>query len=241
MRIGRWFAVACGAALIAGASAAAAQAGTSSASSNLDGLVEVKSKRFDQMYLRPGADFRNYRKVILSTTQVTFAENWIKEMNAGRIALLQGTTAADAERIAEDARASLRDVFSSAFRGAGYAIVATPGADVLGFALSVIDVYINAPATVTQALPSRVYTYDAGEATLVLDVRDSATGLLLGHVVDRRTAGNRGNAPSSLRITNSVSNRFDFEVLFNAWARDCIDELKAQSPVTKGLPTQGNR
>jgi hypothetical protein len=239
MRIHQWFAIACGVALIAGAPVASGQAGSGAASTDSDGLVEVKSNRFDHVYLRPGADFRSYKKVMLSPTQVTFAKNWLTELNSrnSRIAVLQGTTVADADRIAEDMRSSLHDVFSGVFRSAGYEIVAAPGPDVLGFSLRVIDLYINAPKTVTQALPSRVYTHDAGQATLALEVRDSATGALLGRVVDRRTAGNRGG-PRSIRITTTSSNQIDFESLFGVWANSCIDELKAQSRVAMNVPAQ---
>jgi hypothetical protein len=101
----------------------------------------------------------------------------------------------------------------------------------------VFDLYINAPKTVTQALPSRVYTYDAGHATLALEVRDSATGTLLGRVVDYRTAGYRGG-PRSMRITTTASNQFDFESMFDVWATSCIDELKAQSPLAVNVPAQ---
>jgi Protein of unknown function (DUF3313) len=163
--------------------------------------------------------------------------NTLKDLNEHRIAVLQGTTVANADRIAGEMRSGLRDTFANTFRNAGYEIVAAPGADVLGVSLRVFDLYINAPATVTQALPSRVYTHDAGEATLPLEVRDSTTGALLGRIVDHRIAGNRGG-PRSLRITTTASNQFDFESLFNVWARYCIDELKAQSPVAMNAPAQ---
>ena len=237
MKIRHWFAIACGAALVAGAAVAVAQ-GSSAASSDLDGLVKVKSKHFDEVYLRPGADFRGYAKVMLNPAQVTFAKSWKKDMNFNRIALLQATTVEDADRIAEKVRAGLGDVFANAFKSAGYEIVAAPGADVLGLSLRVIDLYINAPETITLAPTSRVYTLDAGQGTLALEVRDATTGALLGRVVDRRTAGDRGSFRSSLMLTTPVSNRFDFARLFDVWARNWIEsleELKAQSPVaTKG-------
>ena len=93
---------------------------------------------------------------------------------------------------------------------------------------------VNAPKAVTTAPLSHVYTVDAGEATLVLEMRDSKTGALLERVVDRGTAGNRGNFRSSLRLTSPVTNRFDFGNLFDTWARSYVKglaELKAQSPL----------
>jgi Protein of unknown function (DUF3313) len=239
MRIRQWFALAFGVAIITGAADAPGQAGSTAASSDLNGLVEVRSKDFDHVYLRPGADFRAYTKVMLDPTQVTFAKNWFTDMNFHRIAVLQGTTAADADRIAEEARSGLRSAFADAFRHAGYEIVSAPGAGVLGLSLRVIDLYINAPDTVTQALPSRVLTpHDAGHATLALEVRDSTTGALLGRFVDRRTAGIRGGSRSNVRITMPASNRFDFGSLFAVWAQNCIDELKVESPLAINVPAK---
>jgi hypothetical protein len=236
MRTRPWFVIACGVALIAGAPIAASQVSSGPASSDQDRLVEIKSNRFDQVYLRPGVDFRGYTKVMFGPAQVTFAQSWLTDMNKNRIAVLQGTTAADAEHIADDVRASLREVFANAFRSEGYEIVTAPGPDVLDLSLAVIDLYINAPRTVTQALPSRVLTNEAGRATLALELRDATTGALLGRLVDRDTAGNRGGSRPRLRITTTVTNRFDFEALFGAWARYSIDELKAKPRVAMSVP-----
>jgi hypothetical protein len=232
----QWLAIACGVALIAGAPMAATQLSSGPAASDPDGLVEVQSNRFDQVYLRPGVDFRGYTKVMLGPAQVTFAPNWLTDMNQNRIAVLQGTTAADAERVADDVRASLREVFANTFRSEGYEIVTAPGPDVLDLSLGVVDLYINAPRTVTQALPSRVLTSEAGRATLALELRDATSGALLGRLVDRDTAGNRGGSRPKFRITTTVTNRFDFESLFGAWARYSIDELKAKPRVAMSVP-----
>ena len=43
-------------------------------SGNWDGLVEVKPKRLDAVFLLPGADFRAYKKVMMDPVEVAFAE-----------------------------------------------------------------------------------------------------------------------------------------------------------------------
>lgn len=239
MRIRQWFAIACGVAFIAGATNAPGQAASAAPADDLDGLVQVKSKDFDRVYVRPGVDFRAYTKVTLDPTQVAFAATWLYDMNFHRIAVLQGTTAADADRIAQDVRSGLRNAFSDQFQRAGYEIVAAPGAGVLGLSVGVVDLYINAPASVTQALPGRTYTYEAGRATLVLEVHDSATGALLARVVDRRMAGIRGGPWPNVRITTPATNRFDFGSLFTLWAQNSVDELKSASRLAMNAPAQG--
>jgi hypothetical protein len=240
MSIRQWVAVVCGIALVAGAAGAVGQVGSGAAAGDADGLVQIKSRNFDLAYLRPGADFRGYTKVLFGPTQVAFAGDWLTNMNHNRIAVLQGTSVADADRIAESVRAGLLKVFSDVLGRAGYEIVTAPGPDVLAFSLSVVDLYINAPKTVTQALPSRVYTQDAGHATLTLDIRDAATGVLLGRLVDRRTAGVRSGLRSGLGVTTTVTNQFDFENLFGTWARNGVAVLKSPSPVAMSMRPQAS-
>jgi len=235
MRIRHGLAVACAAALLAGgASLAAAETGGSAASSDWEGLVKVKSKRLDAVYLLPGADFRGYTKVMLDPTQVAFNRNWMRDVNQRPLDLSRRINAEDAQQIAEQARTGFGDIFARAFKDAGYEIAGAPAADVLRLSPRIVNMYINAPENLTTSLRTRVYTVDAGEATLVLEVRDSTTGALLGRAVDTRTAGDRGNFRLSINVTSTVSNRADFESLFDTWARICVkglEELKAQSPV----------
>ena len=47
-----------------------------------DGLVRVESKKLRLVYLRPGADFRAYSKVMLDPTEVAFRKNWLRNYNA---------------------------------------------------------------------------------------------------------------------------------------------------------------
>ena len=237
----RWLTIACGAVLLTGATALAnAQARSGDVSTDREGLVQVESTRFDAIYLLPGADFRGYTKIMLDPARVAFAESWMRDVNQGRD-LSRRTTREDAEQIADEARTGIGGIFTDALKKMGYEVVAAPGADVLWLSPQVLDLYITAPAKLTRSPDARVYTTDAGKATLVLQIRDSSTGALLGRTVDHRTAGDRANFqdPRSFRLrspTSTVSNRGDFEALFVTWARSSTEglaELKAQSPAPR--------
>ena len=112
MRIRQWFAIACGVAFIAGARTLRPGRERGAGRATWTDWSKVKSKDFDRVYVRPGVDFRAYTKVTLDPTQVAFAATWLYDMNFHRIAVLQGTTAADADRIAQDVRSGLRNAFS---------------------------------------------------------------------------------------------------------------------------------
>jgi len=197
-----------------------------------DGLVEVKAKRMDAAYLMPGADFRPYAKLMIDPTEAAFKKDWMRSINTQR-SLSDRVTEQDAQKILAAARTNFDDIFAEAFRQAGYEIVATPGPDVLRVSTAVIDLYVNAPDTMS-AGRSYSFTMEAGEATLVIEVRDSMTGALMGRVLDRRETRNTGR----LQMTTSVSNQAEFRSLFKQWAGITVKglgELKAQSPVPADL------
>lgn len=200
--------------------------------SSWDGLVQVKPKRMDAAYLLPGADFRAYTRLMVDPTEVAFQKDWLKRINQDR-RTSDRVDDEQAQKILAAARANFDDVFTEAFTKAGYTIVTEPAADVLRISTAVINLYVNAPDTMT-AGRSYSFTTEAGEATLVIEVRDSLSGALMGRVVDRRdTQGSAG-----MQMTTSVTNQVEFRALFRQWASITVkglDELKALSPVPADL------
>lgn len=212
-----------------------ASVGTSLAadsSGNWDGLVEVKAKRMDAAFVLPGADFRPYTKVMIGPTQVSFQKNWIRSMNDRRD-LSRRVTQEDADRILAIARDNFDDIFAEAWEKAGYPVVESPGPDVLSVTTSIVDLYVNAP-DVPAAGRSYTFTTEAGEATLIVEARDSMTGALLGRAVDRRQT----RVSRSMQMSTGVSNKAEFRTMFRQWAGIAtkgLEELKAQSPVPADL------
>jgi hypothetical protein len=198
------------------------------APTNWDGLVQVKGK-MDLVFVLPGADFRPYNKVMLDRTEVAFKKNWMRDMNDS-VGMSRRMSDADAMKIMDAARSGFADIFEEAFREAGYQVVTEPGPDVLRVSTGVLDLYINAPAAIEPVGVSRTYTANAGEATLVVEVRDSQTNALMGRVIDRRET----RTSTGMQRSSSVMNKQDFRDLFKSWARICakgLGALKAMSPV----------
>ncbi len=202
---------------------------------NWDGLVEVNSRRFEVAFLLPGADFRPYTKVMIDEPEVAFRQNWLRDMNRSR-STGRRVTDADAQRILDSVSSSTLDIFTRAFTDAGFEVVTRPGPDVLEVRTGIVDLFVNAPDTMS-AGRSVTFTANAGEATLVLEARDSLTRALLARVVDRReTRGLPGP-------TNRATNTSEFRSLANRWAgisAQRLSDLKAISPVPDPL-TPGQR
>ena len=202
-------------------------------SSNWDGLVEVKGKRLDAVFLLPGADFRAYKKIMMDPVEVAFVKNWARDYNRDAATLSQRLDQEDVDRIAQGARDAFTEVFTEEYKKAGLEFVTEPGPDVLRLRPGVVDLYVTAPDNMTSGR-SRTYTVESGHATLFLEVRDSTTGALLGRALDKRATRDTGRIQTSNRVTNLS----DFKVLFRQWADISIkgfNELRELSPVPQDL------
>jgi hypothetical protein len=191
-----------------------------------DGLVPVRSWNLDELYLRPNADLANYRKVVIDPVQVAFRSDWNKDF-VDPHASIRRLTQDDVRRIADETASTLQSAVAEAFKARGYEVAAAPGPGVLRLSPSVTDLYVNAAENLATGGTTKSFTKDAGEATLVLEARDSVSGTLLGRVVDRRTAQEtKGTQISDVRRTTTVSNSFWFDTMFRRWAATCAKEFE---------------
>jgi uncharacterized protein DUF3313 len=197
-----------------------------------EGLVKVRSKNLDIVYLLPGADFRAYTKVMIDPPEVKFKKGWIKDINRSR-SVSSRISENDGEQIAKAMRSGFEGIFAAAFKGKGYEVVSAPAADVLRLSPAIVNLYLNAPNPSGPGM-RQTYTVEAGEATFVLQASESTSGALLGVAIDRRQTRNRRYGMQATTGTNSA----DFEDLFKRWADICVkglDALKAGEG-TSGKP-----
>jgi hypothetical protein len=176
-----------------------------------DGLQRVKLKGMDSAYVRPGADFSTYTKVIIDPIQVAFSKNWDKESTVYKKKL----SAKELDDIKQRLGKLAEETFAAEFsKKNGIEVVTEPGPDVLRFSSAIVDLW---PRAVDTDEPGRNYTFttSAGSAVLYAELRDSETGQLIGRVVDGREARNSG----TMRWTNSVENTAEARAMVSDWAR----------------------
>ena len=193
-----------------------------------DGLVQVKAKRLDLVYLQPGADFRGYTKVMLAPTELAFQKNWQRDYNSATRSLSGRISDRDVQEALTKGVAATNEIFAEAWTKAGYTIVGDPGPDVLRVNTGIVNIDVSAP---DQRTAGRSYNFagEAGSATLFVEARDSMTGALLGRAVDQGIAGD-----NSAAWRTSSSNRADFRAMVERWADVSvrgISELKSLPPV----------
>jgi len=195
-----------------------------------DGLVKVAPRKMEMAWLRPGADFRPYTKVIVNQTSVAFMPNWLRDYNINAD-LNSKISVAQANQIMAAAQTNFDEIFRDAFRKAGYEVVTAAGPDVLRVNSAILDLDVNAPAG--QSGFQITYIITAGQAALIVEVRDSTTNALLGRVADRRETQQIGR-----QMASNSTNLFEFREMFSLWAGICttaLGELKAASPIPKDL------
>jgi hypothetical protein len=193
-----------------------------------DDLKLVKSSRSARLYLLPGASFQPYNKVMLDKTEVAFHKNWVRDYNRSSGTVSRRIGDDDVNRVIKEVSSNFGNIFAEEYQKAGYQVVQAPGPDVLRVRTGVIDLTVSAPDIRSSG---RTYSasWEAGQATLVVEARDSQSGALLGRALDRRVAGD-----TQPYLRNSVTNKADFKILFRKWAKASIEglnRLKGGSPV----------
>lgn len=176
-----------------------------------DGLSLVKLKGMDVAYVRPGATFTQYDKIIIDPIEVSFSKGWDKEETFSGNKLSGKQLDEIKTKIAALAEETFGEVLS---KDGGPQVVTEAGPDVLRFSSAIIDVFPNAVDT-QEPGRSYAFTTSAGSATLYAELRDSETNQLIGRVVDGREARNTGQ----LRWTNSVENTHQARMMVQDWAR----------------------
>jgi Protein of unknown function (DUF3313) len=188
-----------------------------------EGLERVDSKTADAVFRRPDANMSTYSKLLLRPITVQFAKNW-KPQSSG--SALYGMHEPDREKIRSELAQVFADVFRKELVQGGYPMVAEPAQDVLEIQAAIVNLYITAP-DVSQDVAgrSRVYTSDAGQMTLIIQLHDSVTGQLLARAYDHRDAG-----PDMWQWTSSVTNTAEARRIIASWAtalRKALDASRA--------------
>ncbi len=198
------------------ASAAEGSSGPEPAVINEDGLVKVVVKGVDRVLQRPGTDWAGYTKVLVAPVEVSFSKSW-DPRDYGTF----GLKSVDVDRIRRELAEMTHDIFTKVLGEGGYAIAQAAGEGVLQVRPDIVNLYVNAPDTMEPG--RRTYVVDAGEMTMLLELRDSVTGTLLAQARDRK----RGTDSGNVSLANSVMNRVEAERALRGWAKQLRTNLDA--------------
>jgi len=175
------------------------------------GLQKITVKGLDAVYAKPGASLAGYDKVLLRPISVTFHKDWAKTVGAG--AKMQ-VSASDTQRIRDRLSKLVREEVVKELNDGGYKLVDAADDDVLDVEMDVVNLHVVAPA-LTTGRKSGTYGVSAGEMTLILQLRDSATGDTIARALDRALAS---ESFRPMRI-DSVDNEAEARRAASGWAK----------------------
>ena len=178
-----------------------------------DGLYEVKNSRADKAWALPDLDLKGYTKIMLQGAGVEYrpggqsGRTYYQRSRGGPFEVTEEQKA----RFEETVRQVFREELG---RSETLEIVTEPGPDVLLVRGALLDVISYVPPDDT---PGRVDVYlsSVGEATLVIEIRDSITGAILARTLDRRAAE---SMPGMLTESNRVTNTAEVRRVVRRWA-----------------------
>jgi hypothetical protein len=173
------------------------------------------------VYRAPDIPFTQYRRITLGGIPVSFDKSWLR---ANR-----NLKEADRERIRADlVRAFSEELTAELVDRGGYALTTETTTDVLLVQASIQELDITAPdAGMTPGTRSFVHT--AGSMTLVIELHDAASGVLVARIIDHEHA----REMHDLQFVNQTSNEQDARVAFANAARhtrEALNVAKTQRP-----------
>jgi hypothetical protein len=178
-----------------------------------DGLVRVQKSVADAAWVKPDFDLTPYTKLMIVSGGVSFKK--VKPVSS-----FEARRGASEFPISPEAQQMFKDIMKEEFtrelsKLKRYQIVDKPGPDVLMLVGGVIDVVSSVPNDVDSAAFGRggVYLTSVGQATLVIELRDSESNEVLGRAADRRAA----ESPFAFEV-NKVTAWTEVHRLAQAWA-----------------------
>jgi hypothetical protein len=187
-----------------------------------EGLQLQKSTKTRLVYVKPGATFNQYDKVGILDCYVEFEKDWQKDYNRSVVGIEGRVSDQDVERMKADLAKEFKKVFSEELqKNGGYQVVDAPAPDVLVLRPALINVEVNAPDLMTPGIHDTIVN-SAGQATLYLELWDSATNTILARIMDAK-ADDEGIPERANRATNQAA----ADRIMREWADELRKHLDA--------------
>jgi hypothetical protein len=185
-----------------------------------DGLHRVDNSQAEMAWARPDFDISKYSKILPASAGFEY-----------RAATNQGRTTTDRNRggpfvidaaTRERFETMVGEVFQEELDGIqNWEFVTEPGPGVLLVRGGLLDIFSDVPPDNLGAR-SRTFVSAVGQATLVLELRDSETNTVLARSIDRRWAQRSGG---QMFESNRVTNTAEVRRLMRLWASRLAEGL----------------
>jgi hypothetical protein len=193
------------------------------AETTFDGLVRIDNGRFRDSWADPDIDFSKYNKIMVGDAVFEFRA--VKKSNSST---QMARSNASEFYISEANREKLIEEVTGVFKkeldkSEKFTRSDTAGPDVLVIVGALHDIVSRVPPDMVGR--GEIYLSSVGEATLILEARDSLSGETIYRAVDRRSAESLGGQISR---SNTVTNSVEVRRMAQRWAsrlREGLDSI----------------
>jgi hypothetical protein len=181
---------------------------------SFDGLHKVDRTVMDDVWVKPDLDLAQYNKIYLSDITVSFKDvddkssRLYNRMNRSNDYTISNK---NKEKISKEIKSALKKQLAKL---KGFESADKAGDDVLSIEAFVIDIVSHVPPL--DYRKTDIYLRSAGEATLILEFRDSISNEILIRAIDQRDAEQPGG---TLKKATPITNITEFRKLANDWGR----------------------
>ena len=188
-----------------------------------DGLVRIDHGKFKDSWADPDVDFSQYNKIM--TGKAVFEFRAVK--NKGSSTTMQRSNQSEFH-ISDKNKEKLIETVTEVFRdeldkSENFTRSEVAGPDVLIIVGALHDIVSRVPPDMIGR--GDIYLSSVGEATLILEAKDSLSGETIYRAVDRRAAEQLGGQVS---MSNSVTNMSEVRRMARRWAmrlREGLDSI----------------
>ena len=186
-----------------------------------DGLQLKIHTSNELVYVKPGATFNQYKRVMILDCYVAMAKDWQQNYNANEGGDLDlQVTDGDVQRIERTLSDEFKKVFTAELKKGGYQVTATAAPDVLILRPAIVDVRVTAPDLMTAGMDVNVIT-SAGSGTFYLELWAPP------HTLLARAYDAEADQQPFAQQANSVTNTAAADIILRKWADDLVRHLDA--------------
>jgi hypothetical protein len=184
---------------------------------SFDGLTKVDNSKMGSAWVKPDLDLSGYTKILPVNAGIEYRA--VKSVSrVGRRTSSTNEFPLD-EKQKVKIEAAVTEVFQSEFDKIKYFTRAdTPGPDTLIIVGKILDLVSNVPPEPMGR--GDIYLTKVGEATLVLEIKDSQSGEMFARAIDRA-----GFSPAVATRSNVVTNTSELKRQARKWASLLVKRL----------------
>ncbi len=185
-----------------------------------DGLQLKTHTKQRVVYVKPGATFNQYKRVLIVDCMVQFQKDWQRNYNSN-VDFSRQVSDGDVQRIKNALAAEFKKVFTTELKKGGYQVTNSPAPDVLSLRPAIVNLQVTAPDLMSAGMDVNLIA-SAGSGTFYLELWDPTSNTILARAEDAEADQQPFAEPG-----NSVTNLAAADAILARWADALVRHLDA--------------